>query len=81
MPQDTPSRHLDQYVVRFPDGLRDRLKAEAKRNNRSLNAEIIARLESSLDGTTDFQRLFDQGEAIKALLQQIDRSSRSHNRG
>ncbi|MBI0008440.1 Arc family DNA-binding protein [Bartonella sp. M0193] len=45
MAQDTPSRKLDQYIVRFPDGMRDQLKRAAKENNRSLNAEIIARLE------------------------------------
>ena len=45
MAQDTPSRKLDQYIVRFPDGMRDQLKKAAKENNRSLNAEIIARLE------------------------------------
>ena len=37
----------DKYVVRFPDGMRDRIAAEAKANNRSMNAEIIARLEQS----------------------------------
>lgn len=49
MPQDTPSRTLDQYIVRFPDGLRDRLKEVAKANGRSMNAEIVYRLELSLD--------------------------------
>ncbi|MDP4076247.1 Arc family DNA-binding protein [Acidovorax sp. A1169] len=46
-PQDTESRHADKYIVRFPDGMRDRLKAAAKYNNRTLNAEIVARLEGS----------------------------------
>lgn len=36
----------DKYVIRFPDGMRDQLKEAAKENNRSLNAEIIARLEA-----------------------------------
>lgn len=49
MSQDSPSRKLDQYIVRFPDGMRDRLKDAAAVNNRSLNAEIIARLERSFD--------------------------------
>lgn len=39
-----PLQPQDKYVVRFPDGMRDRLKAEAERNNRSLNAEIVAQL-------------------------------------
>ena len=49
MAQDSKSRKLDQYIVRFPDGVRDRLKDAAAENNRSLNAEIIARLEASFD--------------------------------
>jgi len=40
-----PSSQLDQYMVRFPEGMRDELKAAAAAFNRSLNAEIIARLE------------------------------------
>lgn len=47
-PQDTESRHADKYIVRFPDGMRNKLKAEAKANNRTLNAEIVARLAASL---------------------------------
>lgn len=46
MAQDSKSRKLDQYIVRFPEGMRDRIKAEAEISNRSLNAEIIARLET-----------------------------------
>lgn len=45
MAQESKSRKLDQYIVRFPDGMRDRLKANAEANNRSMNAEIVARLE------------------------------------
>ena len=50
MAQNSPSRRLEQYIVRFPAGMRDRLKDIAASNNRSLNAEIISRLERSLDG-------------------------------
>lgn len=45
MAKDTPGRGSDQFPLRFPDGMRDQLKKAAKENNRSLNAEIIARLE------------------------------------
>lgn len=41
----TVGRGADQYTVRFPDGLRDRIKAAADANNRSMNAEIVATLE------------------------------------
>lgn len=40
-------RSSDQFGLRLPDGMRDRLHDAAKANGRSANAEIIARLESS----------------------------------
>ncbi|XHB99348.1 Arc family DNA-binding protein [Nitratireductor sp. ac15] len=41
----------DQYVVRFPDGMRDQIKALAKANLRSMNAEIIFALEARIRAT------------------------------
>lgn len=37
----------EKYLVRFPEGMRDRIAEAAKANNRSMNAEIVARLEST----------------------------------
>lgn len=42
-----PSFQADQFNVRFPDGMRDRIAAIAKESGRSMNAEIIARLDRS----------------------------------
>lgn len=42
-----PSEQADKYLLRLPDGMRERLKAAAQENNRSMNAEIVARLEQS----------------------------------
>ncbi len=44
-----PSRTLDQYIVRFPEGMRDRIKAQADANGRSMNAEIVLALSDHLD--------------------------------
>lgn len=44
MVERTP-QNQDKYVVRFPDGLRDRIRDAAAANNRSMNAEIVATLE------------------------------------
>lgn len=49
MPQDTPSRDLDKVIVRLPDGVREMLKLQADHNQRSMNAEIVARLLESLE--------------------------------
>lgn len=36
---------VDRYMLRMPDGMRDRIKTAAENNNRSMNAEIVATLE------------------------------------
>ncbi|QEY58871.1 Arc family DNA-binding protein [Pseudomonas sp. C27(2019)] len=42
------SRTADKFVVRLPEGMRDRIAEVARSQHRSMNSEIIARLESSL---------------------------------
>lgn len=54
-----PGRGSDQFPLRFPDGMRDHLKAAAEANNRSMNAEIIARLEESF--REDVEMLSEEG--------------------
>lgn len=44
-----PSELAERFQVRLPEGMRDRIREAAERNNRSMNAEIVARLELSLD--------------------------------
>lgn len=44
-----PSDRQDQFMLRLPDGMRDRIKAAAEASNRSMNAEIVARLQGSFD--------------------------------
>lgn len=42
------SREQDKFVIRLPDGLRPEIAAVAYRNQRSMNGEIIYRLERSM---------------------------------
>jgi hypothetical protein len=47
MPKKTasyPSHELDRFIVRFPDGMRDRIAAAAAAAGRSMNTEIVKRL-------------------------------------
>jgi len=46
-----PSRTADQFVVRFPDGMRDRIAEAAKTNGRSMNSEIVSRLDETFTRT------------------------------
>jgi hypothetical protein len=43
------SRTADKFVVRLPDGMRERIAETARNHHRSMNSEIIARLEASLN--------------------------------
>ena len=40
-----PSETQDRVMVRLPDGMREKLKEAAKVGKRTMNAEIVARLE------------------------------------
>lgn len=42
------SRTADKFVVRLPDGMREKIAEVARTHHRSMNSEIIARLEESL---------------------------------
>lgn len=44
---EPPSQSQDKFIVRLPDGMRERIKAAADLNRRSMNAEIVDRLEKS----------------------------------
>lgn len=39
------NRDSDKVIIRLPDGMRDRIKAAADANGRSMNSEIVATLE------------------------------------
>lgn len=45
-----PSDAADKFIVRLPPGMRDNIAEAAKINGRSMNAEVIHRLEQSLAG-------------------------------
>ncbi len=59
-----PSEQQERFIVRLPDGMRDKLKAAASDNNRSMNAEIVARLEISDDVE---QVMLDRDLALERL--------------
>lgn len=43
-----PSDTQDRFIVRLPDGMRDRIAELAKQNGRSMNTEVVKRLEWAL---------------------------------
>ena len=59
------SRGSDQFPVRFPEGMRDRIKADAEANGRSMNSEIVARLEAPSMTLRDYFA----GQALVGMMQ------------
>lgn len=55
----------DKFIVRLPSGMRERIAEAAKANNRSMNAEIVARIQHSFaveaqGGPPDMDAFADQ---------------------
>lgn len=75
---DKPVQDYDKFVLRLPDGMRDRLKEIAAENGRSLNAEIVARLQITLhdeqvtvEGEKRFLRSVSQLEAMTEMMRDM----------
>ncbi|PZP59725.1 MAG: DNA-binding protein [Pseudoxanthomonas spadix] len=59
----------DKFVVRFPDGMRDKIAAAAEASGRSMNAEIVQRIENSFEAV---QALGDTVALARDALAQAD---------
>lgn len=70
---DTENRTLsDKFMLRLPDGMRDRIKAAAEAANRSMNAEIVATLEEKYPAPPNFleslEGMLDTGRKLYRSL-------------
>lgn len=64
----------DKYVLRLPDGMRDKLADLARANNRSMNAEMVHILQQAIDGVTPRTNAPGDGEEkelLAAILQKL----------
>lgn len=55
-----------QYKLRWSEELRDKVMLSAKEQNRSINQEIVARLEKSFNEDNN-QKMFSEKETIHAI--------------
>lgn len=66
-----------QYQLRLPEELRDEIKESAKKHNRSMNADIVARLEQSFEtgpelvSASSYQALYKEYKINQELLREI----------
>jgi hypothetical protein len=73
---DFPSQQQDKFVLRLPDGMRDQIKLAAEANNRSMNAEIVARLDFSFSGQSldsKLDRLVEDRERADRRLDLLEK--------
>lgn len=82
------SRMKDKFVVRLDDGMRERIAAVARAEHRSMNSEIVIRLERSLlvtdlvDQQTKLNRiLLLQVEELQAKLDSVINAAASEGAG
>ncbi len=65
------ARGDEAFNVRMPAGMREELRRYAERNGRSMNAEIVARLDSSLGGASRESPLIESAYNARAHLQRV----------
>lgn len=64
--ESSNSKTADKFVVRLPDGLRERISEAAEKNYRSMNGEIVARIHGSLD----LERKYEEMRQLNRFLNQ-----------
>jgi hypothetical protein len=74
-----PSQLAERFQIRMPDGLRDKIREAAEANKRSMNTEIVARLEESFEAagsvSLDQRTVFELASQLADMLIQGQRSS------
>lgn len=69
MSEDVNRAWKDQYMLRFPEGMRDQIKLSAEVTGRSMNAEIIQRLKWTFQDSEDHAlRIVLPVETLNALM-------------
>lgn len=75
-----------QYQLRLPEELRDKIKESASAHNRSMNADIVARLEASFEKSfksadfkqSDYEELKQHMEFISKELDAFIKHATEH---
>lgn len=69
---DSSPKQLPPYGLRIPPDLKEGIQKAAKENNRSMHAEIIARLEASFRQSIDLQHLVDQAYETERRISSVE---------
>lgn len=70
---DFPSQQQDKFVLRLPDGMRDRIKAAADVAGRSMNSEIVSVLEKAYpEITLEIEQTINQIQGLTLRISKCD---------
>ncbi|MFJ3119583.1 Arc family DNA-binding protein [Pseudomonas protegens] len=68
-----PIRQLEEkFVVRLPDGMRDRIALQARDNARSMNSEIVHRLETTARLEAELERALKTIDLLLAVAPAVE---------
>jgi predicted DNA-binding protein len=67
------AKDADQYMLRLPPGLRDRVARRAAENGRSMNTEIVEAIEKYLEGADRMTHLWEFVEKHRENVEALDR--------
>lgn len=67
----------DKYIVRFPDGMRDRIAEAAKLSGRSINGEILARLHQTFEPSIQASILEQRVKSLEVVAEAYRASAES----
>lgn len=68
-----PSELAERFQIRLPPGLRDRIKATAEANGRSMNTEIVSTLEDAYPDPQQFMEELKFLDEIDEIQRKLDR--------
>lgn len=74
-PTQYNSRTADKFVLRLPDGMRDRISLAAEKSYRSMNGEIIARIANSLDLEARYEEMRKMNQILMIRLELLERTA------
>jgi plasmid stability protein len=78
MPENEQRTLQDKFMLRLPDGMRDRIRAAAETHGRSMNAEIVQTLERAYPQPSQVENITAElNRLIEELNEEDDAEKRS----
>lgn len=68
---------LDKFVLRLPEGMRDKIGAAARANRRTMNAEIVQRLEASFSSPGEPLLVINKNTSEADIIWELPNSMQS----